>query len=280
MKLNFNENRDIWGPLLTGYLQEWGKNVLVPASQLIKNGKLHLPFEGTKPKILHLCDLSLPTSRKGLHFEIWADEEDTTLEASFFDLVADEYQMAVHPYKAPILERVLDIIEPLLSSDIRILDCGCGPGFESITLARIVIDSEVIGIDLSRDMIKNCYRNACEQEISNVSFYQCDAMDIQHPWESSFDLVFCQLSCSYFANMRTIAQNHFWLLPPGGIVILVEPAPSISNAWSMRMHSSAISLFKGYYHKDLLKHYYKSAGFSSFYWEEILPEINLFIFSK
>jgi ubiquinone/menaquinone biosynthesis C-methylase UbiE len=278
MKLDFDKHRDVWGPLFTWHLQSWGKNVFEPALILIKNGQLNLPSDGLKPTGLVVQTNSKKISKNGIQFHL-LQEPTEEKDIIYFDMAADEYEMAVKSFKSAIVYRTFQILDALIPSNAKILDCACGSGYETIALAQIALNGEVIGIDLSKEMIKQAYRNAKNNELSN-GFYQCDAAKIQYQWDSHFDIIFCQLSCSYFKDIKSVIKEHERLLHSEGIVVLIEPLPNKYNALGMDLNKAANPLFQRFYDVETLQEWYKEAGFKSFYWEEILPGIAMYIFTK
>ena len=77
-----------------------------------------------------------------------------------------------------------------VASEIKVgkaLEIGPGPGYVSIEMARLLLEVEVVGLDVSETMIEIATRNADEYGVSErVEFRQGDAS--QMPFEeSSFD---------------------------------------------------------------------------------------------
>ncbi len=279
MKLDFDKHRDVWGPLFTGHIQSWGKNVFEPALILIKNGQLNLPKQGEIPQEFIVQSKGEAISKDGIQLHLNESLTNDT-DTITFDMAADEYEMAVKPFKSAIVFRVFQILGSLIPSNAKIMDCACGPGFETIALANIVTNGEVIGIDLSKEMIKQAYRNAKNNELSNVGFFQQDASEILQNWDAHFDLVFCQLSCGYFKDMKSAIKEHARLLHNKGTVVIIEPETNKNNALSMDFHKAANPSFQRFYDQETIQEWYKEVGFTSFYWEEILPGIIMYIFTK
>ena len=67
----------------------------------------------------------------------------------------------------------------------RILDIGCGTGRHSLELAKR--GYQVVGIDLSKSLVKRAKEKALEKNLS-LDFYQYDARDL--PFINEFDLVY------------------------------------------------------------------------------------------
>ncbi|GCE45313.1 methyltransferase family protein [Thermosporothrix hazakensis] len=106
----------------------------------------------------------------------------------------------------------------------RLLDVGCGPGEWVLDLAFEHPEFEVVGIDVSEQMIEYARTQARMQGLENTSFHVMDATQPLRFPSRSFDLV----------NARTIAgfmPRACWpffinecvrILRPGGIIRLTE----------------------------------------------------------
>lgn len=117
-----------------------------------------------------------------------------------------------------------------LSNVHRILDIGCGPGGWALDVAYTYPDKEVVGIDISQQMIDYGRARAQVQELENVSFQVMDAVKTLDFPDESFDLI----------NARTIGffPTEVWprliqeckrLLQHGGIIRLTESEWGFSN---------------------------------------------------
>lgn len=280
MKLDFDKHRDVWGPIFTSQLQDWGKHVYPTMLTLSRNQQLDLEEHGSFPEAI---DVSYKTERltaNGIVLDLLDQNPEGYERMRWFDMSAEEYEMAAHPFKAPILQEVFKLITPLIHTNARVLECACGPGYEVIRLARMVSSGEVIATDLSEEMIRLACRNAKHERIKNVGFYQRDVLDIDDAWKGAFDIVFCQLSIGYFENTPEMAKTHFNALDDKGMAILIEPNANLTNGMSIDLHKAANPAFRRLYDYSELKEIYLEAGFESFYWKEILPGIGVSIIGK
>jgi SAM-dependent methyltransferase len=113
----------------------------------------------------------------------------------------------------------------------RILDVGCGPGGWVQEMAFAYPDKEVVGIDISQQMIGYARAQAKVQGLDNAQFLVMDATQPLDFPSGSFDLV----------NARTLAflpspvwpklmREYFRLLRPGGIIRLTESEWGFTNS--------------------------------------------------
>lgn len=93
--------------------------------------------------------------------------------------------------KSPYLKYMYREVATDVSNEIksgRILDIGTGPGYLPIEIARMLPDVEVVGIDLSEDMVKIARRNAEKANVNRVRYEVEDANKMSFA-NSSFDFV-------------------------------------------------------------------------------------------
>lgn len=110
--------------------------------------------------------------------------------------------------------RLLDLLQP--SRGEVLLDVGCGAGLVALKSAAWVGDSgRVVGCDISPAMVSWAKRKAREQEVTNATFQQMDAEDLDFP-ENVFDTVTCAFSLFQFPNMDKALAEMRRVLKPGG----------------------------------------------------------------
>ena len=78
---------------------------------------------------------------------------------------------------------------PFLKPGMRLLDCGCGMGALTTSLAEWLAPGEVIGIDRESSQVAAARAWAAERDIHNVRFEIGNIYDIPYP-NASFDTVF------------------------------------------------------------------------------------------
>ena len=72
---------------------------------------------------------------------------------------------------------------------MNLLDCGCGPGGISISLAEILNKGNVIGIDIEQSQIEIAEKIALEKNVKNIQFKLADIFHLPFA-DNSFDVVF------------------------------------------------------------------------------------------
>jgi arsenite methyltransferase len=107
----------------------------------------------------------------------------------------------------------------------RVLDLGCGSGWATRLLARIVADGpqgtgQVIGLDIADEMVRQA--RATSKDFENVMFVQGSAAQI--PWEENyFDKVLSVESFYYYPDQdRALAELFRVMAPHGRMYILIN----------------------------------------------------------
>ena len=103
----------------------------------------------------------------------------------------------------------------------RVLDFGCGKGFQSAALARD-LGCEVIGLDLERPMLQESWRELQEQlQLSNLVF-------TTDPPADPVDVVFSCSSFEHFSDPQYILSEMARLTRPDGHVVITFAEPWLS----------------------------------------------------
>ena len=106
----------------------------------------------------------------------------------------------------------------------RVLDLGCGAGWASRLIAKVVANGDrpgqVIGVDVSDEMIRRA--RAASTEYDNLMFVVGSAQQV--PWEENFfDKVLSVESFYYYADQeRALAEMFRVMAPKGELYILIN----------------------------------------------------------
>jgi ubiquinone/menaquinone biosynthesis C-methylase UbiE len=197
-----------------------------------------------------------------------------------FDAISSTYQQAVEPFSRPVFEEVSRTLRPLAPKNSRILDCSCGPGTELQLLAEMFPDGEVVGSDLAARMVLTAAEAAARRELDNVAFFQADVARLPEHFGGRFDFVYCSLAFHHYPDGAGAVREMYRCLRPAGHAVVVDAGP-----WWMKMLASPMAKWGDpgwitFRTGDEFKQVFTAAGFSSFYWTEVLPGIGLSIATK
>jgi ubiquinone/menaquinone biosynthesis C-methylase UbiE len=106
---------------------------------------------------------------------------------------------------------------PHLAPGMRALDVGCGPGSITVGLAEAVAPGEVLGIDLSEDVLAQARALAAEKGISNLRFERGDLFQLDQP-DGSFDAVYAHQVVQHLQEPVEALRQMRRLARPGGFV--------------------------------------------------------------
>ena len=136
---------------------------------------------------------------------------------NYFESVAGDWE---HIRKSYFDDRVASLaIEKLLPRQLILADIGCGTGSLTFDLARFA--GKVIGVDLSRQMLRRARAAARDRHLQNVEFRQGDALQL--PLEArSVDAAFCVMVLHFLAAPERAIAELCRITRPGGSVILVD----------------------------------------------------------
>jgi len=99
----------------------------------------------------------------------------------------------------------------------RIIDIGCGSGMSTLTLKKRFTESEIVGVDLSENMLDKARRS-----ISGVTWMQRDCSRKLNDL-GTFDLVFSNAFIQWIPNQEEFIKNTKELLNENGVFAIQIP---------------------------------------------------------
>jgi ubiquinone/menaquinone biosynthesis C-methylase UbiE len=113
-----------------------------------------------------------------------------------------------------------------LAPDMTIVDVGCGPGFFALRLGRLVPRGEVVGVDLSREMLAVLERAARRAGLGGVIRAAHGPAETLPLADASADRVFTSAALHEVSDPARAAAEFSRVLRPGGIAVAVDFAAS------------------------------------------------------
>jgi len=114
------------------------------------------------------------------------------------------------PITLPVLEKMR------LAPTDNILDVGCGAGWLSRRLAKLVPEGRVVGTDISDEMIRHARRASVDFE--NLMLVTGEVQEI--PWEANF-----------FSHAISVESSYYWPDPAAGIREIFRVLKSGGCTW-------------------------------------------------
>jgi arsenite methyltransferase len=148
---------------------------------------------------------------------------DERLQSEFNRWAAEGEGEKMERHHLDITEKTIRLMD--LHPGERVLDLGCGAGWATRLLARLVADGpngsgQVIGVDVSDEMIRHA--RTASKDFDNVLYVWGSAQQI--PWEENFfDKVLSVESFYYYADQeRALAELFRVMAPRGRMFILIN----------------------------------------------------------
>ncbi len=115
------------------------------------------------------------------------------------------------------LTRLLELLQP--QPKMRALDVATGAGHTALALASAV--REVVGIDITPEMLDEARALARERSVTNVTFQEGDAEALPFP-DHSFDMVTCRRAPHHFTDIPAFLSEVSRVLGSGGVLGLAD----------------------------------------------------------
>jgi SAM-dependent methyltransferase len=114
------------------------------------------------------------------------------------------------PITLPVLEKMQ------LAPTDSVLDVGCGAGWLSRRLAKMVPEGRVVGMDISDEMIRHARRGSVD--FHNLMFVTGEAREI--PWQANF-----------FSRVISVESSYYWPDPAAGAKEIFRVLHEGGSAW-------------------------------------------------
>jgi ubiquinone/menaquinone biosynthesis C-methylase UbiE len=160
-----------------------------------------------------------------------------------YDKTAEEYDRLLTPCR---MCQFLTLIHELnLKGNEKVLEVGCGPGALSIEIGKLLQNGEVIGVDLSENMVKLASAKARKLELKNVDFAMGNALNLQFPNES-FDVVVTSQLLHWIPDVPRFLSEIWRVMHIGGKLGLISPTPEL-YAEMRRAYQNIMKKYYAYY---------------------------------
>ncbi len=120
--------------------------------------------------------------------------------------------------KSPFARDLYNHVAREINDEIKpkkILDVGTGPGYLPIEIASVLLDVEIIGIDISKDMVKIASKNAEKYNLADrVKFKAEDAKKMTFE-DSLFDFVVSTASLHHWREPLRVINECYRVLKSG-----------------------------------------------------------------
>jgi len=132
------------------------------------------------------------------------------------------------------------ILRPLLTPGMTALDVGCGVGYFTIPMARLVGGAgHVIAVDVQPEMLAVMQANASKASFGNITAHQCDATTLGiGEWAGTVDFAMLFYMLHEANDPAGLIAEVYHALKPGGKLLFAEPvmhvdAPGFARSASL-----------------------------------------------
>jgi ubiquinone/menaquinone biosynthesis C-methylase UbiE len=105
-----------------------------------------------------------------------------------------------------------------ITQGLDVLDLGCGDGTTAIPVAKL--GANVLGVDIARNLVEAGNIRAKNEGLTNCTFQEGDATDLQGLKDKSFDLVISIFGAMFAPKPFDVAREMVRVTRPGGRIIM------------------------------------------------------------
>ncbi|HEY1801298.1 MAG TPA: class I SAM-dependent methyltransferase [Terriglobales bacterium] len=111
-----------------------------------------------------------------------------------------------------------------IAPPLRVADLGCGDGTTALPIATLGAD--VLGIDISRNLVAAGNKRAAQAGLSNLKFQEGDAGNLEGVADGSFDLTISVFGAMFSPKPFDVAKEMVRVTKPGGRVVMGNWIPN------------------------------------------------------
>lgn len=113
----------------------------------------------------------------------------------------------------------------------RVLDIGCGAGQSTLQAARIAVEGNVLGVDVSEELLQVARGRSAAHPLRNVEFKLGDAQVFDFP-PGHFDLCISRFGVMFFADPMVAFAHIGRAMRPGGRLVWLVWQGRDRNEWA------------------------------------------------
>src|SRR5438105_2763279 len=111
-----------------------------------------------------------------------------------------------------------------IAKGLRVRDLGCGDGTTALPAAKL--GAEVLGVDIARNLVEAGNKRAAEQGLTNCTFQEGDASNLEQLPDKAFDLVVSIFGAMFAPKPFDVAKEMARVTRPGGRIVMGNWIPN------------------------------------------------------
>lgn len=136
-----------------------------------------------------------------------------------------------------LLQNPRRIVGEYIKEGDTVVDLGCGPGFFSIQMAKIVGEKgKVISVDLQEEMLTRVKKNATTKKVAHqMAFHRCESNRVELQLDDKADFMLAYYMIHETPDAAAFLTEVKDLLKEGGKFLVVEPKMHVTEEayWEM-----------------------------------------------
>ncbi len=130
-----------------------------------------------------------------------------------------------------ILQNPVQIVSPYITTNMKVLDVGCGMGFFTIPMAKLVGDTGIAyGVDMQNRMLKGLKKRAYKNGVIHcieTKLCQQNSLDLEE-LKTNIEFVLLFAVVHEVPDPERLFKEVFAVLKPKGRVLFTEPTGHVS----------------------------------------------------
>ena len=111
-----------------------------------------------------------------------------------------------------------------ITKGMKVLDLGCGDGTTALPAAKLGAD--IVGVDIARNLVEAGNKRAAELDLTNCSFQEGDASNLEQLPDRAFDLVISIFGAMFAPKPFDVAKEMVRVTRPGGRIVMGNWIPN------------------------------------------------------
>jgi ubiquinone/menaquinone biosynthesis C-methylase UbiE len=111
-----------------------------------------------------------------------------------------------------------------ITKGLKVLDLGCGDGTTAIPSAKL--GANVLGVDIARNLVEAGNKRAAEHGLTNCTFQEGDACNLQPLPDGAFDLIVTIFGAMFAPKPFDVAKEMVRVTRPGGRIVMGNWIPN------------------------------------------------------